>query len=159
MEQQERIAAMAAIMVAARQAGEDVGELIAASLHTQTAEEMVSGRPGSWEADIILRMAQGGGYGNRKRIEALSILFADMGKTGVDGGDELSQAMGQAVDTLGGLDAFAGTSQWYHDLINIGCQYSKYPIDSASVYRKPSLTWQDQIGEETRQFDPSNEGW
>jgi len=136
MDQQERIKAMAAIMVQARQANEDVGELIAASLHAQTAEEMVSGRPGSWEAAIVLRMAQSGGYGNRKRIEALSILFADMGKAGVDGGDELSQAMGKAVDELGGLDAFAGSSQWYHDLINIGCQYSRHAFDSASVYRK-----------------------
>lgn len=52
MDQQERITAIAAIMVKARQANEDVGELLAASLHTQTAEELVSGRPGSWEAAI-----------------------------------------------------------------------------------------------------------
>jgi hypothetical protein len=57
-----------------------------------------------------------------------------MGDARADGGDELSQAMGKAVDTLGGLDAFAGTSDWYHDLTNIGCQYSSHEFNSASVF-------------------------
>jgi hypothetical protein len=140
MEQQERITAMAAIMVKARQAHEDVGELIAASLHTAAyvylgnVNRLVSGRPGSWEADIIVRMAREGGYANEEWKNELALLFVAMGEAGVDGGDELSQAMSAAVDTLGGLDAFAGMSQWYHDLINIGCQYSSHAFSSASVY-------------------------
>lgn len=140
MNQQERITAMAAIMVKARRDNEDVGELLAASLQSASeellwdVESLVSGRPGSWEAEIVRRMAQAGGYGNQERINELTPLFVAMGEAGVDGGDELSQAMSQAVDTLGGLDAFAGTSQWYHDLINIGCQYSKHAFNSASVY-------------------------
>jgi len=146
MDQQERINAMAQIMVTARQSNEDVGELIAASLKTAAkklgnAGMLVSGRPGSWEADIVIRMATTGGYGgNQEYVEALSIILALMGDARADGGDELSQAMGKAVDTLGGLDAFAGTSDWYHDLINIGCQYSKYDFSSASVYHLPDLT-------------------
>lgn len=139
MNQQERITAMAAIMVKARRDNEDVGELIAASLQSAAhqlgnVERLVSGRTGSWEAGIVRRMAQAGGTANKERITELAPLFIAMGEAGVDGGDELSRAMGEAVDTLGGLDAFAGTSQWYHDLINIGCQYSKYSFSSASVY-------------------------
>lgn len=140
MDQQERITAMASIMVKARRANEDVGELVAASLQQASeellwdVESLVSGRPGSWEADIVRRMAQAGGHGNQERIAELTPLFVAMGEAGVDGGDELSQAMSQAVDALGGLDAFAGTSQWYHDLINIGCQYSSHAFSSASVY-------------------------
>lgn len=139
MDQQERITAMADIMVKARQDNEDVGELLAASLRLAAqqlpyAEKLVSGRTGSWEADIIMRMVHAGGHGSQQRINELTPLFVAMGEAGVDGGDEVSQAMSQAVDTLGGLDAFAGTSQWYHDLINIGCQYSKHAFSSASVY-------------------------
>ncbi len=139
MDQQERITAMASIMVAARKNNEDVGELIAASLQSAARKlgnsgMLVSGRPGSWEADIVLRMARTGGYGNHERRIELTSLFIAMGDAGVDGGDELSRAMSEAVDTLGGLDAFAGMSQWYHDLINIGCQYSSHAFSSASVY-------------------------
>jgi hypothetical protein len=140
-QQQERITAMAAIMVKARKNYEDVGELIAASLQSAARKLgnsglLVSGRPGSWEADIALRMARTGGYGNHERRIELTSLFVAMGDAGVDGGDELSRAMSEAVDELGGLDAFAGTSQWYHDLINIGCQYSQHAFSSASVYRQ-----------------------
>ena len=129
MNQQERIAAMADIMVKSRQANEDVGALIAASLHAASeklghAAFLVSGRPGSWEADITLRMARSGGTGNKRRIKALSSLFVAMGEAGEDGGDVLSRAMSKAVDTLGGLDEFAGTSRWYDDVTNMGRQYS-----------------------------------
>lgn len=138
MTQEERIKAMAAIMVAARQANEDIGEIIAASLHAAAhqlgdVEYLVLGRPGSWEADIVRRMAQAGENIGisltqlyQQYIEQLLPLFVAMGEAKEDGGDILSLAMSQAVDTLGGLDAFAGQSRWYHDLTNIGRQYSSH---------------------------------
>jgi hypothetical protein len=134
--EQKKITAMATIMVQTRRDHEDVGELIAAALF-MAAEKLgnigmlVSGHPGSWEADIVVRMAREGGYGNQEHANALSALFVEMGEAKADGGDVLSQAMGEAVDVLGGLDAFAGTSRWYHDLINIGCQYSQHEFNSA----------------------------
>lgn len=129
--QQERIAAMTKIMVQARRMNEDVGELIAAALQRAAtklgnAELLVAGRPGSWEAEITRRMAQAGGSGNARRIQALSALFITMGKAGEDGGDVLSQAMSHAVDEVGGLDQFAGGSDWYWDLTNMGRQYSTH---------------------------------
>jgi hypothetical protein len=123
--------AMADIMVTTRRANEDVGELVAAAL--QLAAEklggdgyLVKGRPGSWEADIILRMASAGGTGNSERIKALTALFVEMGRAKVDGGDLLSRAMSEAVDVLGGLDQFSGGSQWHWDLVNMGRQYSNH---------------------------------
>ncbi|SRR5713101_5361452 len=131
MQADELITAMATIMIEARRANEDTGELIAASLHSAAEKlgdiyHLVVGRPGSWEADIVLRMAAEGGHGNKERIEKLSSLFVQMAEAKADGGDVLSQAMGKAVNELGGLNQFAGTSRWYWDLINIGCQYSNY---------------------------------
>src|SRR5579863_1402233 len=129
MNREERITAMAQTMVAARQAQEDVGELLAAALQDAAkqlgnAESLVIGRPGSWEAEIVRRMAASGGIGNRERVQSLATLFVMMGQAKEDGGDVLSQAMGQAVDTLGGLSQFAEESDWFWDLVNIGRQYS-----------------------------------
>jgi hypothetical protein len=124
--------AMTALMVKARQEDEDVGALIAAALHDAAeklggADALVKGRPGSWEAEITLRMANAGGRtDNSKRVQALSALFVEMGQAGKDGGDVLSQAMSEAVDALGGLKSFAGESGWYNDLTNMGRQYSRY---------------------------------
>lgn len=131
MNQQERITSMANIMVQARRDNEDVGALIAAALHMaadrpEGADILVRGRPGSWEADIVLHMARTGGSGNVERIKELSSLFVAMGEAGEDGGDVLSQAMGKAVDELGGLDKFAISSRWHHDLIGMGRQYSNH---------------------------------
>ncbi|SRR6266487_6522625 len=129
--QKERITAMAAIMVDARRnTNDDVGSLVAAALHSAASqlrgvEALVSGRPGSWEADIVRRMASSGGSADKHRVARLASLFVEMSKEGADGGDVLSQAMSQAVDTLGGLEQFAGNSDvWYHDLTNMGRQYS-----------------------------------
>ncbi|HZR39209.1 MAG TPA: hypothetical protein VFB12_03785 [Ktedonobacteraceae bacterium] len=135
---EERIAAMAAIMIEARQVSPDLdlGEIIAASLHAAadhlgSVEALVAPRLGSWEADIVRRMANEP-VGSRQAsqyvpyIQRLSPLFVEMGKAGEDGGDVLSQAMGPAVDALGSLAAFAGESAWFHDLVNIGRQYSNH---------------------------------
>lgn len=131
MEEQD-ILEMANIMVQVRQANEDVGQLVAEALQTAGKElgemlYLVTGRPGSWEADIILRMARAGGSGsNPARVHELSRLFVKMGEAGEDGGDLLSLAMGKAVDQLGGLNQFAGMSRWYWDLTNMGRQYSNH---------------------------------
>lgn len=135
MDKEERIKAMATIMVAARRQQDDVGELVAAALHDAANKlrnplELVMRRPGSWEADITMRMAWAGGrVDDKKRMEELSTLFVEMAAAFEDGGDVLSQAMGQAVDELGGLREFAGMSRWYHDLVNIGRQYSQHAHD------------------------------
>ena len=63
-------------------------------------------------------------------VGRLAPLFVEMGKAGEDGGDVLSQAMGPAVDELGGLAEFAGESEWFHDLVNIGRQYSQHWDDN-----------------------------
>lgn len=134
-QQEQRISKMAAIMIQSRKADEDVGELIAAALaraaeQLGSADKLVQGRPGSWEAAIVLKMAEAGGTANQWRVNRLAKLFEQMGKAGEDGGDILSQAMGEAVNTLGGLDQFAGGSwDWQWDMRNLGCQYSRYDID------------------------------
>lgn len=133
---EELLAAMTAIMIEARRAKLDLGEIIGASLHQAAeklgdVESLVSGRSGSWEADIVRRMASGS-VGSRwtslyaRYINRLTPLLVQMGKAGEDGGDVLSQAMGPAVDALGGLAEFAGESSWRSDLINIGRQYSSH---------------------------------
>ncbi len=135
---EERIASISAILIEARRASPDLdlGEIIAASLHAAAdhlgnVEALVAPRPGSWEADIVRRMAsepvdsrQANQYA--PYVQRLSPLFVEMGKAGEDGGDVLSQAMGPAVDALGGLAAFAGESAWFHDVVNIGRQYSNH---------------------------------
>lgn len=136
MNQEERISKMASIMVEARHTNEDIGEVLVASLHDAAeklgnVESLVAGRPGSWEADIVRRMATAPvGSHDVKRYasytQKLSPLFVAMAEAKEDGGDVLSQAMGEAVNELGGLDQFAGGSDWYWDLVNIGCQYSDY---------------------------------
>jgi hypothetical protein len=136
---EERIRAMTAIMVEARRKGEDLGEILVCALHAAAerlgdVEALVAGRPGSWEADIVRRMASAPvGSKDVKRYapytRKLTPLLVEMGRRGEDGGDVLSQAMGPAVDTLGGLGEFAGDSYWFHDLVNIGRQYSKQHWD------------------------------
>ena len=137
MNQEERISKMANVMIEARRANEDIGEVLVASLHDaaeklNNVEALVAGRPGSWEADIVRRMATAPvGSHDVKRYapytQKLAPLFMTMAEAKEDGGDVLSQAMGKAVNELGGLDQFACGSDWYWDLVNIGCQYSDYP--------------------------------
>lgn len=125
---EQDLTAIADMLVDARRNQEDVGELLAASLFAAAeqlggVEFLVRGRTGSWEADIVRRMAKAGGQCNLKRVLVLAPLLVKLADG--DGGDLLSQAMGKAVDQLGGLETFAGSSQWYWDLKNIGSQYSK----------------------------------
>ncbi len=133
MNQEQRITAMASLMVQARKKQKDIGAIIAASLAQAArqlgdSEKLVAGRPGSWEAEIVRRMARAGTVNStiKHEVERLAPLFVEMGKAQEDGGDVLSRAMSKAVNALGGLDAFAGTSSWYWDLTNMGRQYSNY---------------------------------
>jgi hypothetical protein len=54
----------------------------------------------------------------------LKPLFIAMGQAGEDGGDVLSQAMGIAINELGGIDEFTGETWWHDDLSDLGRQYS-----------------------------------
>lgn len=134
---EQDIEKMTNIMVKARRNGEDVGELVAAALQDAAeklggADRLVTGRPGTWEADIVLKMAQDTWFDvNLKHRDALSALFVKMGEANANGGDIVSQAMSKAVDELGGLKEFAGMSRWYWDLVNIGCQYSQHDYKEA----------------------------
>lgn len=131
---EQRIQAMGTIMTEARQNQEDIGIIVAAALH-DAAEKLggekylVTGRPGSWEAGIVMRMAAIGGSvtdSNKTYVERLAPLFVEMGQAAEDGGETVSLAMGQAVDALGSLKAFVGESRWYWDIANIGCQCSEH---------------------------------
>lgn len=106
----------------------DIGEIIAAALAEGAStlgevEDLVRGRTGSWEADIIRRMATTKASlsePDKPYVKKLARLFIEMGRERVDGGDVLSQAMSQAVDALGGLDQFsAGMIKWWRYPIRI----------------------------------------
>lgn len=131
MNREERVTVMASLMVQARKANKDVGRLIASALSTAAnelggVESLVAGRPGSWEADIVRGMAYAGEVSIQEDVEQLASLFIEMGNAREDGGDVLSQAISEAVDEMGGLDAFAGGCMWYEDLVNMGKQYSRF---------------------------------
>lgn len=124
MDRDERSKPMATIVVEAVQAGEDAGELIAAALQAAaeelgSADELVIGRSGSWEANILLNMAAVGGSADAGFVEKLAALFVEMGEDAEDGGEVLSLACSEAVDQLHGFVAFAGGSNWW-DLCNLG---------------------------------------
>lgn len=130
-ESHERMVRMADVMVAARRAGEDVGELMGAAARKaaeqlyQGAIRLTWGRPGSWEATIVRDWADAGGrVENPERVDQLAELLRAMGEAKDDGGDVISQAMGRAVNELGSLAAFAAGSRWEDQLRNIGGQYA-----------------------------------
>lgn len=129
MDRVERSKPIAAVLVEARKAHEDVGELLAAALQRAAnqlgdVEALVAGRPGSWEADIVRRLAIAGGYGNSERIGRLCTLFVEMAEANEDGGEVISLAISQTVDDLSGFKALAEGSRWYWDLCNMGAQFS-----------------------------------
>lgn len=119
---------MTALIVAARrQHGvDDLGNLVAYALAVAAAKvfggvpRLTMGRPGSWEADIVRRMAETGGLDPGPGTwERLAELFEAMGQAKDDGGQVLSDALGYAARELGGLEALAASSGWWaHDLWN-----------------------------------------
>ena len=135
---QESIAAMSVIMVEARRANESVRDVVyvalaAAAKELGSVENLVTGRPGSWEADLIRNMAFAGeriipSARSENYVNKLAPLLVAMGKEQADGGDILSQAMGQAVNELGGLDHFLAGSwdELYWQLRGMACQCSDY---------------------------------
>lgn len=133
-ERNERMVRMAEVMVAARRAGEDVGELIGAACRKaaeqlyQGAIRLTWGRPGSWEATIVRDWAEAGGrVENPGRVDRLAELLRAMGEAKDDGGDVVSQAMGRAATELGSMAEFVGHSRWEEQLRNIGGQYAQVP--------------------------------
>lgn len=114
---------MTEIIVTARRDGEDVGNLVAYSLAIAAerlkhgAARLVHGRPGSNEADTVVRWADYGGIPPAAgRGELLADLFYRMGEQKDDGGQVVSNALGYAARELGGLRALAGGSGWERDL-------------------------------------------
>jgi hypothetical protein len=119
---------MAALIVAARRdhGVQDLGNLVAYALHQAAgrvylgAVRLVHGRPGSWEADIVMRMAAAGGIiPPTGSWERLAELFAEMGHAQNDGGQVVSDALGEAAQKLGGLAALAQGSVWAGDVWNM----------------------------------------
>jgi hypothetical protein len=120
---------MTALIVKARRAGYEVGNLLAWSLATaaQTlylgVPRLVHGRPGSWEAAIVMEWAQFGGTlpddAARPIVERLAELLRTMGEAKEDGGQVVANVLGAAAKELGGLEALAGGDYWAHNLWNM----------------------------------------
>lgn len=134
VQRQARVEKMADVLVGARATHVDVGELIGAAASRAAArlhgpQSLVAGRPGSWEASLLVVWAQVGGTADDTHVEALAELLVAMGQARDDGGDVLSQAMGLAVNRLGSMAAFAAGSRWEDALRNLGGQYAN--VDDA----------------------------
>lgn len=119
---------MTAVIVAARREYRvsDLGNLVAYALHDAAqrvylgAVRLVHGRPGSWEAEIVMRMAEVGGIiPPTGSWERLSDLFREMGNAQDDGGQVLSDAFGEAARELGSLRLLAEGSAWAADVWNL----------------------------------------
>lgn len=119
---------MTALVVAARREHhvDDLGNLVAYALHEAVgrvylgAVRLVHGRPGSWEADIVMRMAAAGGtVPPAGSWERLAELFTAMGQAKEDGGQVLANVFGGAAQDLGGLRVLAEGSVWAGDVWNL----------------------------------------
>lgn len=117
----DRVDEIAALIVAARRdhGVADLGNLVAYALHQAAghlylgAVRLIHGRPGSWEAEIVLRMATAGGIiPPTGAWERLADLFTAIGQAEDDGGQVVSDALGHAAQALGGLEALAAGSCW-----------------------------------------------
>jgi hypothetical protein len=104
----------------------DLGNLVAYALNHAAghvylgAVRLVHGRPGSWEADIVMRMAEAGGaMPPEGSWERLAELFRQMGEAQDDGGQVLANAFGYAARELGGIEALAAGSVWAADVWNL----------------------------------------
>lgn len=131
---EERCQEMTSLIVQARLAGEDVGNVLAYCLHAAAdrlylgAARLVHGRPGSWEAATVIRWAQFGGTEPRwPGRDRLIELFRAMGDAKDDGGQVVSDALGYAAwelaahepkadPPLGPLRALCDGSGWAGDL-------------------------------------------
>jgi hypothetical protein len=131
-ERQARNEKMTAVLVAASAAEEDIGELLACSLSGAAKSlfqpwYLVAGRPGSWEASIVMDLVSQGEWltpTNSDRAKELTDLLISMGKQREDGGDTISWVLGKAVDQRGGMREFLGASRYREVLENLGGQYA-----------------------------------
>jgi hypothetical protein len=110
----ERREQMTAVIVNGRLAGLEVGNLVAYALAGAAEKlfdrdrQLVHGRPGSWEAEIVRGWARFGGvrpagdYADR-----LAELFQKMGQARNDGGQLVSDALGYAARELAGEHAIS----------------------------------------------------
>lgn len=135
-ESSQRIAKMTEVMVRVRRAGADLGDVLAAALEevakrcerTGGAQRLVTGRPGSWEAAIVVEMAETGTRGVRpadlESVRELAELLNEMAYQREDGGDAVSLALGHAANELGSITALVGRSYWRERLTNLAVQYA-----------------------------------
>jgi len=135
---------MTRLIVVARRAGIDVGELLAYALNAAAKKlylgpaRLVHGRPGSWEASNVMDWANAGGErpaGAAGRVaDKLAELFRAMGEAKEDGGQVVSDALGYAALELAegalrgarrgtvmpsGLRMLAGGSSWAAQVWNM----------------------------------------
>lgn len=138
-----RVHAMADIMVRAVEAGQDGGELLATALHKAAGRlyqpwYLVIGRPGSWEASIVLGMADAGGAADDEWAAPLADLLVEMGESRnqghpQDGGDIVSQMLGEAANRLGSVPRLAG-AVWAEQMENIGGQYASEEANAGALW-------------------------
>lgn len=137
-ERSARIEEMARILVGVRQTGGDAGSVTAEALSGAAGSiiggvhRLVAGRPGSWEAAIVVEMAVAGGEVRAPDVEAvvaLSKLFVAMGEAREDGGDTVSLAWGRTANLLGSMSEFIGDSPWADHMDNLGGQYAHEVAD------------------------------
>lgn len=99
------------------------------------AARYVRGRPGSWEAALVLEWTRAGREVPRgemtgdagERLASLTKLFTEMGYRymPVDGGELLSSVLGEAADQLGGLPTLLAGAEWvYEPLERLAHQYA-----------------------------------
>ncbi|MEQ7008337.1 hypothetical protein ABN028_19370 [Actinopolymorpha sp. B17G11] len=105
-----------------------VGDVIADALHMAAKRlyhpwYLVAGRPGSWEAGIVMEMAADGEDTTDADTVALRDLFVRMGEQRLDGGDFLSLALGEAATEIKSLGTLA-QGVWADRIDNIGGQYA-----------------------------------
>lgn len=131
-------------IVAGVEQGEDGGNLVATALGAAANSlsypwYLVIGRPGSWEADAVLRMAVAGGNATGEHVELLTELFLDIGHSRnqghpEDGGDTLSEVLGAAADRLGSIPRLAGRI-WTNDIDGLAYQYASEDVQATSRLR------------------------
>lgn len=122
---------MTALVVEARRTDPtlDVGNMVAWALAAAAEKlylgvpRLVHGRPGSWEAAIVMRWAEFGGTRPPglvgKLADRLADLLHQMGDAREDGGQVVADLLGHAAQELGGLQALAEGSFWAPDVWNL----------------------------------------
>lgn len=129
-----RTAKIADLVASAAYRDWPVGDMLAAALHAAAGRlyrpwYLIRGRPGSWEATIVERMASTHPASADPRaaetVNGLAALFVQMGEASDDGGDILSAALGAAADRVGSVRRLVDLSgPWADDVDNLAGQYA-----------------------------------